>query len=186
MEFSYTYEEFEFPELEKVLKDMGAKMREFMRNRLENHKPYKTNASYGLSDSIQYLIEKDNQAYEVNISLADYWKYVENGTGPHWAPIKPLKEWVIVKPVLPTVTQKKIKWTLKDGTVKEKTVSYLPTVDQLAYAVKWKIHEKGTEAQPFFWNSVEDAVKEFEDRIEEALSKDMDRNVETILMTLKF
>ena len=169
MEVSYTYEEFEYPNLERVLKEMGAKMQQYMREKLENHTPFKTNASYNLSNSINYLVEKDGQNYEVSISLEDYWKYVEYGTQPHWVPIKPLKEWVLVKPVIPQV---------RDGK--------LPTVDQLAYAVKWKIHEEGTEPQKFFWNSVDEAVEDFEEAVGQAVAKDIDRNVDLMLLTLKF
>lgn len=169
MEVSYSYEEFEYPALEKVLREMGARMQQYMREKLENHKPFKTNASYNLSNSITYLINKENQDYEVSISLEDYWKWVENGTEPHWAPIKPLKEWVLVKPVIPEVRNGK-----------------LPTVDQLAYAVQWKIHEEGTQPQKFFWNSVEEAVADFETAVGEAISEDIDRNVDTMLLQLKF
>lgn len=165
-EITYTYEEFEYPNLERVLREMGDRMRDFMRARLERNG---TNASSKLSDSITALVRKDNQAYEVLISLEDYWKWVENGTEPHWAPIQPLREWVLVKPLVP-----------------EERNGKLPTVEQLAHAVQWKIAREGTEAQPFFWNSVEDAVRDFEERVEEAIELDIGENVDTLMLALNF
>lgn len=165
-EITYSYEEFEYPELERTLNEMGRRMRDFMRAKLEENG---TNASNKLSDSITYIIRKDNQDYEVLISLEDYWKWVEKGTKPHWAPIAPLREWVLVKPLIP-----------------EERGGKLPTVEQLAHAVQWKIAREGTKAQPFFWNSVEEAVADFEEAIGEALERDIDRNVETMLLQLKF
>lgn len=165
-EITYSFEEFEYPNLEKTLDRLGAQMRDLMRQHLSENG---TNASSKLSNSITYIVRKDNQDYEVFISLEDYWKWVENGTSAHWAPIKPLIEWVLVKPLIP-----------------EERNGKLPTVEQLAHAVQWKIAQEGTKAQPFFWNSVEEAVEDFEQQVEEAIEMDIDRNVDTLLLQLKF
>lgn len=176
MEFSYTYEEFEYPNLERVLRELGERMRDYMREKLDKNG---TNASHGLHDSIQYLIQKNGQDYEVDISLEEYWKWVENGTNAHWPPRDSIRQWILVKPVLP-----------------EQRNGKLPTVDQLAFLISramagkspnqanLKNPEGGTQAQPFFWNSVEEAVAEFEDRVGEAIAKDIDQNVETMLMKI--
>lgn len=176
MEITYSYEEFEYPNLERVLREMGARMQEFMRDKLKQNG---TNASNKLSDSIQYLIQKDGQDYEIEISLEDYWKYVENGTSAHWPPRDKIAEWIRVKPVLP-----------------EERNGKLPTVEQLSFLIsramagqspnqsELKNPDGGTQAQPFFWNSVEEAVLEFEDRVGEAIALDIDHNVETMLMKI--
>lgn len=177
MDFSYSYEEFEYPNLERVLREMGARMQEFMRAHLEQNG---TNASSKLSNSIQYLIQKDGQDYEISISLEDYWKWVENGTKAHWPPRDKIAEWIRVKPVIPEPD--------KNGK--------LPTVEQLSFLIsramagqspnqsELKNPNGGTQAQPFFWNSVEEAVAEFEDRVGEAIAKDIDQNVETMLISI--
>ena len=50
MEFSYTYEEFDYPETEKVLREMGEHMVNLMRSKLADNG---TNASGNLSNSIR-------------------------------------------------------------------------------------------------------------------------------------
>ena len=176
MEISYSFEEFEYPNLERVLREMGERMQLFMREKLEANG---TNASHKLTDSIQYLIQKDGQDYEIDISLEEYWKYVENGTKAHWPPQDKIREWILVKPVLP-----------------EERNGKLPTVEQLAFLISramagqspnqesLKNPNGGTAAQPFFWNSVEEAVAEFEDRVGEAIGQDIDQNIETLMMSI--
>jgi len=176
MEITYSYEEFEYPNLERVLREMGSRMQEFMRDKLKQNG---TNASGKLSDSIQYLVQKDGQDYEIEISLEDYWKWVESGTTAHWPPQDKIAEWIRVKPVLP-----------------EERNGKLPTVEQLSFLIsramagqspnqsELKNPNGGTQAQPFFWNSVEEAVLEFEDRVGEAIGLDIDHNVETMLMKI--
>ena len=178
MEFSYTYEEFDYPETEKVLREMGEHMVNLMRSKLADNG---TNASGNLSNSIQYLIQKDGHDFEVNVSLEEYWKYVENATTAHWPPRDKIIQWIQTKPVLP-----------------EERNGKLPTVEQLAFLIsramagkspnqaQLKNPQGGTQAQPFFWNSVEEAVADFEQRLGEALEKDIGRSVETMLMTIQF
>ena len=178
MDITYSYEEFEYPETERVLKEMGARMVEFMRAKLEENG---TNASGKLSQSLQYIISKEGQDFEVKISLEDYWKYVEKGTQAHWPPRDKIVEWIRTKPIIP-----------------EERNGKLPTVEQLAFLIsramagqspnqaQCKNPNGGTQAQPFFWNSVEQAVADFEQEIGRALERDMGRNVDTMLMTLQF
>lgn len=169
-EISYQYSDFTWENLERTLNEMGARMVEFMRDKLENTGNYgRINASGKLSNSITHIVSQDGQNWEVSISLEDYWKYVEYDTKPHWVSAKKIQEWIIVKPIIPE---------LRNG--------YLPTVEQLSHMIKWKIHEEGTKAQKFFWNSVDEAARDFEKAIEEAIELDMERNVETMLLPLQF
>ena len=165
MDLSYTYKEFEYPHLERVLREFGNAMEEYMRENLVNNK---TNASESLMRSIKHIITKDGQDYEVSISLEEYWKYVENGTKPHWPPRQPIIEWILVKPVIP-----------------EERNGKLPTIEQLGYLIRRKISEKGTKPQPFFWKSVEQAMNEFEEAIAAAIETDIDEGIDTILLSLQ-
>lgn len=165
MEVSYSYTEFEYPNLERVLNGMGSRMIEYMRDKLGDG----INATGKLSQSLACLVQQDGQAWEVSISLEDYWKYVEYGTKPHWVPIQAIRSWVVAKPVIPTERNGK-----------------LPTVEELSHMIKWKIHEEGTEKHEFFWSSVEEAVADFEAAVEEALGQDVDMNIEALLLPLKF
>ena len=177
MEFTYSYEEFEYPETERVLREMGTRMVEFMRAKLADKG---INSTGKLSNSIQYLISKEGQDYLISISLEEYWKWVENGTTAHWPPRNKIIDWIQAKPVLP-----------------EERNGKLPTVEQLAFLISRAMAGKspnqsalknpqgGTQAQPFFWNSVEEAVNDFENALGEAISRDMDRNIETLLLSIQ-
>lgn len=183
-------DEIKFTNTERVLKDMADAMIQFMRNRLSNNN---TNASYALSNSLNYIIETERGAIEVSVSLEEYWKYVENGTSPHWPPTNKIEEWIKVKPVIPEVRPVTYHWYTngrKRGEPKtiynERTVNKVPTVKQLAYLISRKISINGTKPQPFFWSSVEDAVQEFEDRLQEAITEDVGEIVNLIITPLKF
>lgn len=176
MEFTYSFEEFEYPNLESTLRELGERMVAFMRDKLQTNG---TNASHALTDSIQYILNKQGQDYEIDISLEEYWKYVENGTKAHWPPMEAIRKWIQVKPILP-----------------EERNGKLPTTEQLAFLIgramagqspnqaNLKNPNGGTQAQPFFWNSVEEAMNEYEQRIGEAIEKDIDRNVETMMLSI--
>ena len=101
-----------------------------LRNRLFNNN---TDASGKLSKSIKGIVKQSGKWVTISIQMEDYWKYIENGTKPHFPPIDAIKKWISVKPVLPR--------PLKNGK--------LPTTNQLAYLIGRKIAKKGTLPQPF-------------------------------------
>lgn len=69
-----------------------------------------------------------NSHFIISIVLPDYWKYLEEGTKPHFPPVEKIREWIRVKPILPRP---------KNGK--------LPTENQLAYLIGRKISKVGTE-----------------------------------------
>ena len=101
-----------------------------LRNRLSNNN---TDASGKLSKSIKGIVKQSGKWVTISIQMEDYWKYIENGTKPHFPPIDAIKKWISVKPVLPR--------PLKNGK--------LPTTNQLAYLIGRKIAKKGTLPQQF-------------------------------------
>lgn len=103
-------------------------------------KANKTNASGTLSNSIKGIVKKNGKYIVISIQLEDYWKYIENGTKPHWPPVSAIKKWISVKPVLPR--------PLKSGK--------LPTDNQLAYLIGRKISKVGTKAKPFLKPTITD------------------------------
>lgn len=117
-----------------------------------------TNASRELYDSLEKIVEIGEDYYKVSISLADYWKYVENGRGPgKFPPPDKIRSWIEIKPV-----------QIQPG-MNGKT----PSVEQLTFLISRKIAEEGTEAQPFFQPAVDDALARFEERISEAITQDV-------------
>lgn len=59
-------------------------------------------ASGTLIESIHPVLEYTSGKYDVSISLADYWKYVEYGRRPgKFPPPNAILNWIRIKPVLP-------------------------------------------------------------------------------------
>lgn len=148
--------------LERVLNEFADEVITTARGNLDTNN---TNASHNLYDTMEKIVEIGDDRFSVKISLADYWRYVEEGTGPqhipdargqYWPKIGPIKEWVSVKPGVP-----------KD--------------DAFAYAVRGKIHASGTTAQPFFQPAVDEALARFEIRIEEAIEQDIYDYIESLV-----
>lgn len=117
-----------------------------------------SNASYGLYDSFQKIIEVGEDSFSVKIQLEDYWKYVEEGRGPgKYPPPDAIRNWIEVKPVVPQADMN----------------GRTPTVEQLTFLISRKIAEEGTNPQPFFEPAKEEAIRQFEDRIAYAIQEDV-------------
>ena len=71
----------------------------------------------------------DGKYLTISLNLQYYWKYVEDGTKPHFPPVEDILQWIKVKPVLP-----------------RKNNGKLPTQKQLAYLISRKISKVGTKA----------------------------------------
>ena len=118
-----------------------------------------SNASYNLFDSFEKIVEVGDDYYSVKISLADYFKFVENGRGPgKFPPVDKIREWISVKPITP--------YPGKNGKI--------PSVEQLSFLIGRKIATEGTDPQPFFEPAKEDAISRFEEAINLAISEDID------------
>lgn len=148
--------------LEKVLEEYAIELRNKYQDNLINSDRL---ASGELLNSVEYIIEKDNISISVSLQLAEYWKYVEYDTKPHWPPVEKIKEWIKVKPILPQ----------PDNNGK------LPTPDQLAYLIGRKINELGTTGSNDLHNAVEEINERFLELIEEAITKDIDETATVIL-----
>lgn len=86
-----------------------------------------------LIDSVKGSINYDGKYVTVDISLQDYWKYVEYGRRPgKFPPVDKIREWIRVKPVLPR--------PMANGK--------LPTENQLAFLISRSIAEKGIKPRP--------------------------------------
>lgn len=135
-----------------------------LKNRLAENK---TNATGDLSKSIKGLVKYDGKYLTVSIRLNEYWRYIENGTKPHFPPIDAIKKWITIKPVLPR--------PLKNGK--------LPTTNQLAYLIGRKIAQKGTLPKPFFNPTLNDfdlvgkVYNEVLNLIEEQITKEIDKEL---------
>ena len=88
----------ELTELQKVLQGFAADIRDRYRDVLAHNDHI---ASRKLVDSIKTQVVVGDNAYEVTMTLEDYWKYVEEDTPPHWPPRDAILKWIEVKPIIP-------------------------------------------------------------------------------------
>ena len=148
-------EDIKWTRLTEVLNEFADAFIQNARNNLDANQ---SNASYNLYNSFEKVIEVGEDYFKVSISLADYWQYVENGRGPgKFPPVDKIKEWIEVKPINPT--------PLSNG----KT----PSVEQLSFLISRKIANEGTEGKPFFEPAKEQTIREFEDKINQAIDEDV-------------
>lgn len=140
--------------LRAVLMEYGIAVRNLYQDRLILHDRI---ASGELLNSVNVHVEQGDGSYEVQLDLADYWRYIEMDTAPHWPPPSAILKWIQVKPVLPR--------PMKNGK--------LPTPQQLAFLIGRKIAVFGTEGIPDLTDSVQDMNTAFRERIAEALAADM-------------
>lgn len=148
-------EDIKWTRLTEVLNEFADAFIQNARNNLDANQ---SNASYNLYNSFEKVIEVGEDYFKVSISLTDYWQYLENGRGPgKFPPVDKIKEWIEVKPVNPT--------PLSNG----KT----PSVEQLSFLIGRKIANEGTEGKPFFEPAKEQTIREFEDKINQAIEEDV-------------
>lgn len=147
-----------------TIKDITNNFCTELRNTLSNNG---TDASGELSKSIKGIVKQDGKWVIISIQMEEYWRYVENGTKPHFPPIDAIKKWITIKPVLPR--------PLKNGK--------LPTTNQLAYLIGRKIAQKGTLPKPFFNPTLNDfdlvgkVYNEVLNLIEEQITKEIDKEL---------
>ncbi len=130
-------------------------------------------ASGDLLNNINYIVQKDNHSVEVSLRLEDYWKYTEWDTKPHFPPIGDgskgtgILYWVKVKKLIDRART-------YDGK--------LPTEKQLAYLIARKISERGTKGTHDLQKTLQEVNAEFEVRIGEAITQDINQSM-TVIMT---
>lgn len=159
MEWANTY---------RVLEEFGSALREAYRRNLAEKGVNTTRHS--LSDSVSWHIEADERDIELSLSLLDYWKYVEYGTKPHWAPEKPIAEWIRIKPVLPQPD--------RNGRI--------PTPKQLNYLIRRKIAREGTQPGNVLKDSLDEVLTRFYDDLEEAVTKDVAAYIDLTLLRIDY
>lgn len=124
-------------------------------------------ASGHLLNSVEYRVVTDDRSITVELSLADYYKWVEEGREPgSFPPPDAILEWIKIKPVLP------------DG-----RSGSLPTENQLAYLIGRKIAEEGIEPGYQLRDTMRDLADDIDDRINEAISLDISQGLDVLLST---
>lgn len=155
-----------FPNLAAVLEEYGAAICAAYRDELTARGK---NASGILGNTVRYIVKRETSAYAVDLSLADYWQYVEYGRRPgKYPPPDKILEWVRIKPVIPR--------PLSNGK--------LPTEKQLAFLVGRKIAREGIAPTPALTAASNMTFDQFLSRIGDALSADLSEAVDAALSSL--
>lgn len=145
-----------------VLNDFGKFLVEEYKDKLILNN---VNASDTLYNSVTYMVKNGNSVFEVQLSLEDYWKYVENGRKPgKWPPISAIEKWIEIKPVLPR--------PMSNGK--------LPTTQQLAFLISRKIGLEGIAPRPLLQQSIEEVWDIMREYLEEALAKDVENEISMV------
>jgi len=151
--------------LKAVLEEYGQAVRNLYQDNLILHDRI---ASGDLLNSVEFRVVEGDHTYEVQLELAEYWKFVEYDTKPHWPPVSAILEWIRVKPVLPRPDDK----------------GRIPTPQQLAFLIgraiagkspnqeKLKNPQGGTKGSHDLETSIEAINAQFKDKIIYALSAD--------------
>lgn len=96
----------DFAELQEVLQELADDIRENYKEHLRfsdryTEKGVPSGYEKKLIDSVKTQVVAGDQAWEITMTLNDYWKYIENDTPPHFPPLNKILEWVNIKPILP-------------------------------------------------------------------------------------
>jgi len=152
-----------FDNLLQVLQEYGEAIRnEYQDNLIRSDRI----ASGELLNNVEYEVVQDNMRFLVNLHLQKYWEYIEKGTPPHKPPISALLKWIKVKPILPR----------PDDNGK------LPTPLQLAFAIRNKIGEEGTEGSKDLQDASTTIAEQFREKIEAAFRQDMEEGMHAMII----
>lgn len=155
----------EFTNVIQFLNDFGKELADKNKRNLVNDDAV---ASGKLLNSIRYIFNKNNTSFEISMEMAEYWKYVENGRkSGKFPPISAIKEWVNVKRVIPRPYNGK-----------------LPTENQLAFLIARSISKNGIRPKPIFNDTLDDAMNDFENGLEDAFTKDVENEMDKITVLL--
>ena len=155
----------EFTNVVQFLNDFGKELADKYKRNLVNDDAIDTSK---LLNSIKYIFNNNNTSFEISMEMAEYWKYVESGRkSGKFPPISAIREWVKVKPVIPRPYNGK-----------------LPTENQLAFLISRSIAKNGIRPKPIFNDSLDDVMRDFENGLEDAFTKDVENEMDKITVLL--
>lgn len=120
-------------------------------------------ASGKLYNTASYKTKFNGRYFELFFVLDEAWKWLENGTKPHFPPISKIEEWIKVKPVVPQAMNGKV-----------------PSTKQLAFLIARSISIKGTKPTKILQgtlNNAEDLISRLCDEITRQLEQEIDKEL---------
>lgn len=153
---------FIFANVEEVLGRLAEDLRENYKSALLQSDRV---ASRKLYQSVRTQVVFGLNSWDVQISLEDYWKYVENDTLPHWPPRDKILQWILIKPVIPRPDAR----------------GKIPTPQQLSYLISRKIARFGTDGSHDLERTVEGMLPRYMEELSQALQKDATAYVHNLM-----
>ena len=158
-------------ELQKVLQDLANDIRDNYKEHLQYNDRYTergvpTGYSQRLIDSVKTQVVVGDNAYEVTMTLNDYWKYVEDDTRPHFPPVSKILEWVNIKPVIP----------------RPDANGRIPSPKSLAFLIGRAISERGTKGSHDLEKVKDGVIPMYRERIAAALGHDMENYIRKLVV----
>lgn len=156
-------EELTFEHLNEALTDYMAAVSELYKQKLiaDDKK-----ATGNLIQSVKANVVIDNWNYIGELSLADYWKYVEHGRkAGKFPPPDAILKWIKDKPVIPREMN-----------------GITPTNEQLAFLIGRKIAQEGIDAGNQLANTIEELNSIWLPQIEQALEQDINEGLGRIIV----
>lgn len=133
----------------------------------ENLTQGKRNASSKLADTVRAEVKVEETVISVELTLQDYWYYVDHGRkAGKMPPISKIEEWIKVKPIIPRPFGKSQK--------------QLPSPRSLAYLIARKIGREGTKGTHDLRNASDMTYNTFKARLEQAIAEDVGNYIATI------
>jgi hypothetical protein len=157
----------EFAELQQVLQDLANDIRDNYKEHLEFNDRY--TREHKLIDSVKTQVVVGDRAFEITMTLQDYWKYVEEGVqgarnmtspyrNPGWKAFPHIMRWIDIKPVIPR--------PMANGKI--------PTPKQLGYLITRSIVNNGTQGSHDLQKVKDGVIPWYREKIEAALGHDME------------
>lgn len=117
-------------------------------------------ASGELANTAKYRIAWNGKWFELSFVLQDYWKWLENGTKPHFPPIDAIERWITVKRIIPSTNNGKV-----------------PSTRQLAYMIARGISIHGTKATKLLQKSIDESDNLISQLVDAIISQ-MEKEIE--------
>lgn len=125
-------------------------------------------ASGQLENTASYKVMFNGKYLDVYFNLQEYWKYLENGTRPHFPPIEPIERWITVKHIVPRTNGGNI-----------------PTTKQLAFLIAREISKNGTKPTKLLQQTIDSSddlinmlIVEITQQLENEINKDIENITE--------
>jgi hypothetical protein len=161
----------DFTELQQVMQDLANDIRDNYKEHLQFNGRYTergTPSGYAerLIDSVKTQVVVGDRAWEITMTLNDYWKYVEDDTKPHFPPVSKILEWVNIKPIIP----------------RPDANGRIPSPKSLAFLIGRAISENGTKGSHDLQQVKDGVIPWYKEKIAVALGHDMEHYIRKLVV----